>query len=69
MTSEGHNILGGLGAAVAEFLAGTCPVPVIRHGVEDEFGRSGKAPAVLEAYGLTAKVMADKVKKAVSLKK
>ncbi len=69
VTSEEHNILGGLGAAVAEFLAGTCPVPVIRHGVEDEFGRSGKAPLVLEAFGLTAKVMADKVKKAVSLKK
>lgn len=53
VTSEEHNILGGLGAAVCEYLSGTYPVPVVRHGVHDEFGRSGKAQKVLEAYGLT----------------
>lgn len=45
VTSEEHNVLGGLGAAVAEFCGENCPVPVVRHGVNDEFGRSGKAPA------------------------
>ena len=69
VTSEEANIVGGLGAAVAEYLSEVCPVPVIRHGVNDEFGRSGKAPAVLEAYGLTAQVLAEKVKKAIALKK
>ncbi len=69
VTSEEHNIIGGLGAAVSEFLAENCPVPVVKHGVNDEFGRSGKAPLVLEAYGLTAAVLAEKAKKAISLKK
>ena len=69
VTSEEHNILGGLGGAVAEFLSGAYPVPVIRHGVEDQFGRSGAAPQVLEAYGLTARVLASKAKMAYTLKK
>ncbi len=69
VTSEEHNIIGGLGAAVCEYLAGVCPVPVIRHGVNDEFGRSGKAPAVLEAYGLSPEVMVQKVKEAIAMKK
>lgn len=63
VTSEEHNVLGGLGAAVAEFCGENCPVPVVRHGVNDEFGRSGKAPAVLEAYGLTPEVLAEKAQK------
>ncbi|HJC40324.1 MAG TPA: transketolase family protein, partial [Candidatus Intestinimonas pullistercoris] len=54
VTTEEHSIIGGLGSAVAEYLSGTCPVPVVRHGVEDVFGRSGKAGEVLAAYGLTA---------------
>ena len=69
VTSEEHSIMGGLGSAVAAFLAETCPVPVVRHGVNDEFGRSGKALEVLEAYGLTAEVMAEKALKAIELKK
>lgn len=69
VVSEEHNIIGGLGSAVAEFLAGTCPVPVIRHGVNDEFGRSGKADDVLKVYGLTPEVMAEKALSAIALKK
>lgn len=69
VTSEEANVLGGLGAAVCEYLAGTCPVPVIRHGVEDEFGRSGKAQQVLEAYGLTAEGIAAKARQALAAKK
>ena len=68
VTSEEHNIIGGLGAAVAEFLSENCPVPVIRHGVNDQFGRSGKADQVLAAYGLTPEVLADKARQAIAKK-
>ena len=68
VVSEEHTIIGGLGSAVAEFLGGTYPVPVIRHGVNDEFGRSGKAEEVLSLYGLTAEVMAEKAKAAIAMK-
>ncbi len=69
VTSEEHNVVGGLGSAVASFLAEDPPVPVVRHGVMDEFGRSGKALEVLEYYGLTAEVMAEKAKRAIALKR
>ena len=69
VTAEEHNIIGGLGGAVCEALAGTCPVPVVRVGVEDKFGKSGKVPALLEEYGLTAANIAAKAKAAISLKK
>ena len=69
VTTEEANVLGGLGAAVCEYLSGVCPVPVIRHGVQDEFGRSGKAPLVLEAYGLSPAKIAESAKKAIALKK
>lgn len=69
ITSEEANIIGGLGSAVAEVVAEGCPVPVVRHGVEDVFGRSGKAQAVLDAYGLNAAGIAEKVQYALTLKK
>ncbi len=69
VTSEEHNVIGGLGEAVAGYLSQTCPVPVIRHGVEDVFGRSGKAGEVLNAYGLNAQGIVEKVKTALALKK
>ena len=69
VTTEEANVMGGLGAAVCEYLAEACPIPVVRHGVNDEFGRSGKAPLVLEAYGITAEKIAECAKKAISLKK
>ena len=68
VTSEEANIVGGLGSAVSEYLTSVCPVPVIRHGVEDEFGRSGAAQKVLEAYHLTHAGIADKVRQALTLK-
>lgn len=68
VTSEEANIVGGLGSAVSEYLTSVCPVPVIRHGVEDEFGRSGAAQKVLEAYHLTPAGIADKVRQALTLK-
>ena len=69
VTTEEANVMGGLGAAVCEYLAEACPIPVVRHGVNDEFGRSGKAPQVLEAYGITAEKIAECAKKAIALKK
>lgn len=69
VTSEEHNILGGLGGAVAEVVTENCPVPVLRHGMNDCFGKSGKHDAVIERFGLTEKVLADVVRKAISLKK
>ena len=69
VTSEEHSIIGGLGSAVCELLGEKCPVPVVRHGVNDEFGRSGTAEAVLEFYGLTAKGIVEKALYALSMKK
>ena len=69
VTAEEHSIIGGLGAAVCESLCQTYPVPVLRVGVEDKFGRSGQVPELLELYGLTAKNIADKARLAIGMKK
>ena len=68
VTSEEHSIVGGLGGTVAEFVSENCPVPVVRHGVNDEFGRSGKAAEVLEAYGLTADGLCGRIREALAKK-
>ncbi len=68
VTAEEHSIIGGLGSAVCDVLAENCPVPVMKVGVEDKFGRSGKVPELLEIYGLTAKNIAEKAKAAISRK-
>ena len=69
VTSEEATVIGGLGSAVTEYLCGVCPVPVVRHGMNDEFGRSGAANAVLKEYNLTADGIIESVKKALTLKK
>ena len=69
VTAEEHNILGGLGSAVAESVAESCPVPVLRVGTEDQYGHSGKVPPLLEMYGLTPANIAEKARKAIALKK
>ena len=69
VTAEEHSVIGGLGGAVCEALAEACPVPVVRVGVEDRFGMSGKVPELLEEYGLTAANIVANAKKAISLKK
>lgn len=69
VVSEEHNIVGGLGEAVAGYLSSVYPVPVIRHGVEDVFGRSGKAEKVLEFFGLTPEGIAAKARQAVEAKR
>ena len=69
VTAEEHNIIGGLGSAVAEAVCEGCPVPVLRVGVEDEYGASGPAVEMLKIYGLTADNIVAKAKAAVALKK
>ncbi len=69
VTAEEHNIIGGLGAAVAESVSETVPVPVIRIGMQDTYGHSGTVPALLEAYGLTPAAIADGARRAMALKK
>ena len=69
VTSEEHSIIGGLGSAVAEYLAEHYPVPVMRHGVEDQFGRSGTAEKVLELYGITSETIVQRALDAVKAKK
>lgn len=55
VTAEEHNIIGGLGSAVAEVLSEHAPAPLERVGVRDTFGESGKPQELLEKYGLTPK--------------
>lgn len=54
VTVEEHNVIGGLGSAVAEVLVENYPVKMKRVGVQDEFGQSGKPNDLLEAYKLTS---------------
>lgn len=68
VTAEEHSVIGGLGSAVLEALAEN-PVPVVRVGVNDEFGMSGPANALLDKFGLRGKDIAEKAKKAIALKK
>ena len=65
VTAEEHSIIGGLGSAVLEAISEECPVPVIRIGVKDTFGESGKPNELLEKYGLTEKEIVEAVKKLV----
>ena len=54
ITAEEHSIIGGLGEAVAAVLSEKLPTPVKRVGVNDEFGHSGPAGALLKQFGLSA---------------
>lgn len=64
VTAEEHNIIGGLGSAVAEVLARQCPTKQAFVGVQDSFGESGSPNDLLEKYGLTTEAI---VKAAVGL--
>lgn len=68
VTAEEHNVIGGLGSAVSEVITETHPVPVLKVGVKDTFGESGKPNELLVKYGLTASDIVKAVKKAIELK-
>ena len=68
LTVEEHSVIGGLGSAVCEVLAEECPVPVMRIGTQDTFGKSGTVPALLEEYGLTPENVAEKAQELLAKK-
>ena len=68
ITTEEHSVIGGLGGAVCELLGGRCQTPVLRVGVEDVFGKSGKGAELLGDYGLSPENFAAKAKAAIALK-
>ena len=62
VTVEEHQAAGGFGSAVAELLSETCPVRVVRIGIDDQFGQSGEPAELLEHYGLSASKIAARVR-------
>ncbi len=72
VTAENHNIIGGLGEAVASALAGGCKacrgVAFKKHGVTDRFGEVGPVDYLQEVYGLTAKALVETCKQALAEK-
>lgn len=68
VTAENGNIIGGLGSAVAEVLSENLPTPLERVGVRDCFGQVGSIGFLKEKYGLTAEVIAEKARIAISRK-
>lgn len=69
VTAENHNFLSGLGAQVAQVVTETYPVPVLRVGVEDEFGEVGPEDYLRKRFEMTAEKVVTKVKAALAMKK
>lgn len=69
VTAENHNIINGLGSAVAEVLSENEPVPMERIGAQDVFGEVGPVDYLKERFGLTANDIVNKVEKALARKK
>lgn len=63
VTVEEHNVVSGLGEAVASYLSEVCPTPVTKIGVNDVFGHSGPAVDLLKEFGLSAENIEATVKK------
>lgn len=61
ITIEDHNIIGGLGSSVCEVLAEEYPCKVTRMGIQDIFGKSGKAEELMEYFGITAKNIVEEI--------
>jgi transketolase len=68
VTAEDHNIVGGLGGAVAEALARTTPAPIEFIGVRDVFGESGEPEELAEKFGLTGRSIAEAARRAIARK-
>jgi transketolase len=69
VTAEEHQLIGGLGSAVAEVVATGCPVPLGMVGVADSFGESGSPEELFEKYGLTAKHVAEEARRVLARKR
>jgi transketolase len=68
VTAEDHNIIGGLGSAVAEILAEESRVPLIRVGIADRFGQSGTKNELAQVYGLTSDAIVKACRAAIKKK-
>jgi len=68
VTAEEHQIHGGMGSAVAEALAGTCPVPIEQVAMQDTYGETAPPDELLEKYGLTPGDIVEAAKKAIGRK-
>lgn len=68
ITAEDHNIIGGLGAAVAEHLGELYPTPIARVGARDRFGVSGSPEELLEKFGMSTRHIVKAVKELVAIK-
>lgn len=66
VTVEEHQIIGGLGGAVSEFVTSNHPMKVLRIGVDDQFGQSGEPDELLTHYGMDSKSIIEKVKSCVA---
>ncbi len=69
VTAENHNVINGLGGAVAEVLTETCPVPMRRVGFQDRFGEVGRLAQLKERIGLTAANVAAAARECIAAKK
>jgi transketolase len=68
VTVEDHNVIGGLGSAIAEVIADNIPVPLVRIGLQDTFPESGEAEALLDCYGMDINGIAAAVHAALTKK-
>ncbi len=68
VTAEEHNIIGGLGSAIAEVLGEKLPTPMVRVGLKDTFGESGRPQELLEKYGLTKSDLVKAVREVLAKK-
>lgn len=68
ITAEEHSIIGGLGSAVCDAVTECCPVPVVKIGINDEYGHSGPAAELLKQFGLSAENIAETVTKSLDKK-
>jgi transketolase len=66
---EDHQVIGGLGSAIAEVLARNFPAPMEFIGLQDTFAESGSAKELIEKYNLGEKAIKEAVKKVIARKK
>ena len=68
VTAEEHQLAGGMGSAVAEYLVQNCPVPMEMVGVQDSFGESGQPAELMAKYGLNSSAVAEKIRRVLARK-
>lgn len=69
VTAEEHSIIGGLGGAVAETISSSCPAPLVRVGINDQFAETGPYDVLLDRYGMSVADIVNAARDAVKMKK